>query len=428
MRAFAIAARRARVHAAAPRAPLSAWAGVPAAAPDPIIGLNQDFANDPSPDKVLLGVGAYRDDGGKPYVLPSIQAAEAAVIAGAPNHEYAAITGDASFCKLSLEFAYGADSAPLAEGRVAAAQVLSGTGGLRVAAALLERLPALAGKPNKPVCYMPEPTWGNHPNIFRDAGVEVRRYRYLDETTKTTLDYEGMKADLLAAEPGSSVLLHACAHNPTGVDPSPEQWADLSGALKDQDLQVFFDCAYQGFASGDAERDAYAMRKFVADGHEILLCQSYAKNFGLYGERIGALSAVCASPDEAKRLESQLKAVIRPMYSSPPIHGARIVAAVLGDPALRERWTGECKAMADRIQAMRASLKSALADHGSTKDWTHITDQIGMFAYTGLSKDQVQAMRDQFAVYCTLDGRISVAGLNESNVSYVAKAIHEVSK
>ena len=209
---------------------LSAWAGVPAAPADPIVGLNQTFADDPSTTKVLLGVGAYRDDAGKPYVLPSIREAESRVVNGNPNHEYAAITGDAEFVKLSLEFAYGPDSAPLQEGRVAAAQVLSGTGGLRVCAQLIERLPRLTGSSQKPVCYMPEPTWGNHAKVFQDAGVEVRRYRYLDSNTKTTLDYEGMKEDLMNAEAGSTILLHACAHNPTGVDPSPDQWRDLSSA------------------------------------------------------------------------------------------------------------------------------------------------------------------------------------------------------
>ena len=190
---------------------LSAWAGVPAAPADPIVGLNQTFADDPSTTKVLLGVGAYRDDAGKPYVLPSIREAESRVVNGNPNHEYAAITGDAEFVKLSLEFAYGPDSAPLVENRVAAAQVLSGTGGLRVCAQLIERLPRLTGSSQKPVCYMPEPTWGNHAKVFQDAGVEVRRYRYLDSDTKTTLDYEGMKEDLLGAEAGSTILLHTPA-------------------------------------------------------------------------------------------------------------------------------------------------------------------------------------------------------------------------
>ena len=235
-----------------------------------------------------------------------------------------------------------------------------------------------------------------------------------------------MVEDLGTAAAGSAVLLHACAHNPTGVDPSMDQWRELSAVLKGTGTQLFFDCAYQGFASGDAERDAAGLRHFVADGHEIMLAQSYAKNFGLYGERVGALSAVCATADEAKALESQLKAVIRPMYSSPPVHGAKIVAEVLSDPDLRATWTTECKAMADRIGGMRTALRAKLTEAGSTRDWSHITDQIGMFAYTGLTSDQVLAIRAQFHVYCTEDGRISVAGLNDGNVGHVAEAIHAV--
>ena len=407
---------------------LSAWAGVPAAPADPILGLTADFLADESPVKVSLGVGAYRDGSGKPYVLPSIAEAEKRVVANLTDHEYAPISGNAAFLKLSLEFAYGANSAPLAEGRVAAAQALSGTGCLRVAGELLARLPALTGASGaaKPVIYVPDPTWGNHLNIFRDAGLEIRKYRYLDAATKTTLDFAGMKADLEGAEAGATILLHACAHNPTGVDPSLDQWKELSAALKPKGTQLFFDCAYQGFASGDAEQDAAALRYFVADGHELLLAQSYAKNFGLYGERVGALSAVCATADEKASLESQLKALIRPMYSSPPLHGARVVAEVLADAELRSRWTAECAGMADRITGMRSALKAALEAAGSTRDWSHIVNQIGMFAYTGLTADQVKAMRADNHVYCTLDGRISVAGLTPDNVDHVAKAIHAV--
>ncbi|KAH8077193.1 aspartate aminotransferase [Aureococcus anophagefferens] len=353
---------------------LSAWSNVQSAPADPILGLTQDFLADTDAKKVSLGVGAYRDENGKPYVLPSIAEAEKRV--------------------------------------------------------LLERLPSLTGgdASKKQAIYVPDPTWSNHLNIFRDAGLEIRTYRYLDAATRTKLDFDAMLEDLSAAESGATILLHACAHNPTGVDPSMDQWKALSAALKATGAQLFFDCAYQGFASGDAERDAGGLRHFVAEGHTLMLAQSYAKNFGLYGERVGALSMVCADAAEARALESQLKAVIRPMYSSPPVHGARVVAEVLGDAQLRAKWTAECKAMADRISEMRAALKAKLADAGSTRDWAHITDQIGMFAYTGLTADQVQAMRDEFHVYCTLDGRISVAGLTPSNVDHVAKAIHAVSK
>lgn len=397
----------------------AAWTGVEAAPADPIIGLTQAFKDDPASTKVLLGVGAYRDDKGRPFVLPSVKAAEERVIATLQDHEYAPISGLSDFLDLSVRFAYGDDSLPVKERRVCAVQALSGTGACRLASQFIGRFA-------KPIMYMPEPTWGNHVKIAADAGLEVRRYRYLD-STMTSLDAKGMLEDIEGIEEGSCVLLHACAHNPTGVDPTRDQWAALSRLLLNKRVQVFFDCAYQGFASGDAEADAWAIRKFVEDGHQIMLAQSFAKNFGLYGERVGALSAVCADPDEAKVLESQLKALIRPMYSSPPVHGARVVATVLADPQLRAQWSRECKLMADRIKDMRTQLRAALEAAGSAKDWTHITDQIGMFAFTGLSKDQVVAMRDHFNVYCTLDGRISVAGLNADNVTYVAKTIHAVS-
>jgi aspartate aminotransferase len=273
--------------------------------------------------------------------------------------------------------------------------------------------------------YLPDPTWGNHIPIFANAGLEVKRYRYYDPST-CGLDFAGLLEDVSAAADGSPFLLHACAHNPTGVDPTPEQWSELSQLMLAKKHVVFFDCAYQGFASGDSEQDATAIRKFVADGHRIALAQSFAKNFGLYGERIGALSVVCADAEEAKRVESQLKMVIRPMYSNPPIHGARIVTEVLSDAALRQQWTGECKAMADRINTMRIELRTRLEKLGSKRSWSHVTDQIGMFCYTGLNKEEVLKVRGDSHIYFTGDGRISMAGLTSKNVQYVAESIFKV--
>jgi len=235
-----------------------------------------------------------------------------------------------------------------------------------------------------------------------------------------------MLEDLAAAPPNSAVLLHACAHNPTGVDPTPEQWRTISSALKGKGLALFFDSAYQGFASGDAEKDAFAMRLFEKDGHSFALAQSFAKNFGLYGERVGVLSMVCADADEAARVESQLKLIIRPSYSNPPLTGARIVAEVLGDAELCAQWRGECASMANRIISMREALKAALERAGSTRDWSHLTQQIGMFCYSGVSPEQVDALRKDHAVYITRDGRISMAGVTSGNVEYVAQAIHKV--
>jgi len=264
--------------------------------------------------------------------------------------------------------------------------------------------------------------------IFRDAGMKVEQYKYYDPKTRG-LDLAGMLESMERAPDGSAFLLHACAHNPTGVDPSPQQWKEVSAAMRRKRHVAFFDCAYQGFASGDADKDAGAVRQFVEDGHLVMLAQSYAKNFGLYNERVGAFSVVCRDPDEKERVESQLKILVRPAYSNPPAQGARIVDTILSDAVLKPQWYAECKSMADRIILMRKLLRDTLEkDLKSPHSWKHVTDQIGMFAFTGLSKEQVQKMRDVHHIYMTADGRISVAGVTKSNVRYVAEAIHDVSK
>ena len=316
---------------------MSSWAQIPLAPADKILGLNEEFAKNPSPTKVNLGVGAYRDDTGKPYILPSVRAARAKLEAKNPDHEYAGIAGVAPFVKHSLVFAYGENAEVLKSGRVAAVQTLSGTGACRLVGEFVARF---MGKGKD--MFMPDPTWGNHLPIMKNAGLEIPKYRYFNPKTKG-FDFDGMLADVRAAKDGSAFLVHACAHNPTGCDPSPRQWDELSQAFLAKKHIVFFDSAYQGFASGNAETDAYSIRKFVADGNQIILGQSYAKNFGLYGERVGALSVVCASPEEAERVNSQLKLLVRPMYSNPPIYGARIVAEILSDPVLKQQWTVECK-------------------------------------------------------------------------------------
>lgn len=309
---------------------------------------------------------------------------------------------------------------PLQENRIQGVQALSGTGGLRVMGELLRR------HGHKHI-YVPNPTWGNHIPIFTNSGLEVRKYRYYDAGS-SDLDFDGMVKDMHDMPEGSVVLLHACAHNPTGMDPSMEQWKQLSDIVKKQKLLPFFDCAYQGFASGDATTDAGAIRLFVEEGHLMAMVQSFSKNFGLYGHRVGALSVVGATEEEAKRVQSQLKMVIRPMYSNPPRHGARIVSTILSDPKLSQDFVEQCAAMADRINTMRVELRSRLENSGSTHSWEHITKQIGMFAYSGLSKDQVVAMRDTHHIYCTMDGRISMAGVTSGNVDYIANAIHDVTK
>mmetsp|Transcript_8579 Transcript_8579/g.9765 ORF Transcript_8579/g.9765 Transcript_8579/m.9765 type:complete len:425 (-) Transcript_8579:1364-2638(-) len=400
---------------------MSTYASVPMGPADPILGLNEAFQNDTDPRKISLGVGAYRDDNGNPYVLPSIRQAEKLIVEQELNKEYLGIAGLPGFIKLSLEFAYGTESAALKEGRIAGVQTLSGTGACRLAGEFFNRFSLSSGN----TIYQPNPTWGNHVPIFKDAGMEVKQYSYFDKSTNG-LDFGGMMSDIESAPDGSAFLLHACAHNPTGVDPTEEQWKEISHAMKKKNHLAFFDCAYQGFASGDAEKDAGAIRLFVDDGHNVCLGQSFAKNFGLYGERVGAFSVLCADEEEKKRVESQLKILIRPMYSNPPTAGARIVQTILESPELNPQWYAECKGMADRIIAMRTALKSALEKEGSSMNWEHVTSQIGMFCYTGISTDQVDEMREKHHIYMTKDGRISMAGVTSGNVDYIAAALHDV--
>ena len=334
--------------------------------------------------------------------------------------EYSGIAGDQQFIDLALKFAYGEKSSALAENRIQGVQALSGTGGLRVMGELLYRHGHRA-------IYVPNPTWGNHIPIFTNSGLEVRKYRYYDSTS-CDLDFDGMIKDISDIPDGTAILLHACAHNPTGMDPSMEQWKQISEVAKKKNLLPFFDMAYQGFSSGDHDKDGAAVRMFVEDGHLIAVVQSFSKNFGLYGHRIGALSVVGANQDEAKRVVSQMKIVIRPMYSNPPRAGARLVSTILGDPQLYKDFDEQCRGMANRINTMRTALRTKLEELGSPHNWDHITRQIGMFAYSGLTKDQVMAMREKHHVYCTADGRISMAGVTSGNVDYIANAIHDVSK
>jgi len=274
---------------------------------------------------------------------------------------------------------------------------------------------------------LPTPTWGKHPPLYTDARMANKNYRYYNEKT-FGLDFEGMKTDIAKAPETSIMLFHACAHNPTGVDPLPQHWDELSKICKDRKHFVFFDLAYQGFASGDPEKDVLPLQRFINDGHLIGFSQSFSKNFGLYGERIGALTFLTNSATESEAVESQLKILVRPSYSNPPIHGARIVSIILSDPKLTEIWKKEVKFMADRIINMRKRLVQHLKEFGSKRDWSHITNQIGMFCYSGLTPEQVDRLCTEFHIYLTRNGRISIAGISSNNVQYLAKAIHEVTK
>jgi aspartate aminotransferase len=398
------------------------WNNVEMGPPDAILGVTEAFKKDNNPKKINLGVGAYRDDNGKPFVLPSVKQAEKLMADRNLDKEYAGITGVPEFCKSAAELAFGADSPVLKNGLNVTAQGISGTGSLRIGGELFGKW----FSPSK-TFYLPSPSWGNHTPIFKQSGLEVKSYRYYDHAT-CGLDFQGALEDLNNMPEGSVVVLHACAHNPTGVDPKPEEWKEISDVMKKRNLFPFFDMAYQGFASGSVEKDAFALRYFVEQGHNVALAQSFAKNMGLYGERAGAFTVTCGDKDEQARVMSQLKILIRPMYSNPPIHGARLVATILNDPDLHKIWLQDVKGMADRIISMRDLLKSNLEKEGSSQNWQHITDQIGMFCFTGLKPEQVERLNKEFSIYLTKDGRISVAGVTSGNVEYLAHAMHQVTK
>lgn len=393
------------------------------APPDEIFNTAAKYKADTDERKVDLGIGAYRTDEGKPLVLNVVRKAEKIISENKSlNKEYLPIDGDATFVKTARSLLLGADSSALKDDRVASVQSLSGTGALRVGSEFIAK-----HLPKDTSIYYSTPTWGNHPAIFRNAGVAYKQYRYWDQSGRK-LDIDGMLEDIRNAPNNSIILLHACAHNPTGVDPSQDEWKRIASVIREKNHLPFFDSAYQGFASGDLERDAWAVRYFIDQGFELFVAQSFAKNFGLYNERVGTLSVVTKSKDVAKAVLSQLKLVARPSYSNPPAHGARIVSTVLNDKGLTSEWHDELRGMSGRIQKMRDALRGELERLGTPGTWRHITDQIGMFSYTGLTKEQCKYLTEKHHIYLLTNGRISMAGINSNNVKYVAKAIDDAVK
>jgi len=338
------------------------------------------------------------------------------------NHEYAGISGLPDFCSAAQNLVFGGGSDVLRGHKVVTAQALSGTGALRVGTDFLRRF-----LPENKNVYLPNPTWGNHIPIAKDAGFGVQSYRYYDANT-IGLDENGLLEDIDAAPSGSIFLFHVCAHNPTGVDPTHAQWKKMSELCKKKGHFVFFDMAYQGFASGDPEHDVWPVRHFIEEGHRPMIAQSFAKNFGLYGERIGALHILTDGATESACVDSQLKILIRPHYSNPPVAGARLVSTILHDAELTAQWRKDVKVMADRIIKMRALLVQHLKQAGSKRDWSHVTKQIGMFCYSGLTPEQCDELASKYHIYMTRNGRISMAGVTSSTVEYLAKSIAEVTK
>lgn len=406
--------------------PIDCFSTIPLAPPDAIFQLTAAYKADSFDKKVNLGVGAYRDDAGKPWVLPVVKKVKQALADDESlDHEYQPITGIPNFVSASAALILGADSKALQEKRVATAQTISGTGANHLGGLFLAKFyePWQSKPASERVVYISNPTWANHKAIFANIGLTTKDYPYYDPKT-IGLDYDGFLKSLDTAPNASVFLLHACAHNPTGVDPTREQWAQIADIFLAKGHYAFFDCAYQGFASGDLDNDAWAVRHFVERRVPLLVCQSFAKNAGLYGERIGCLGVVGKSQEESSRVQSQISVLQRSEISNPPAYGARIVSSILNDPSNFEQWKKDVKTMADRIIDMRQTLRKLLEEkHKTPGSWDHITRQIGMFSFTGLTPDQVNAMVNKAHIYMTGNGRISMAGLNKSNVEYVAECM-----
>ncbi|MES2227433.1 MAG: amino acid aminotransferase [Pseudomonadota bacterium] len=396
----------------------SLFSAVEMAPRDPILGLNEQFNADPNPAKVNLGVGVYFDDNGKLPLLQCVQTAEKMMMEAPKARGYLPIDGIAAYDQAVQGLVFGADSAAVRAGRIATVQAIGGTGALKVGADLLERMNAGAR------VLISDPSWENHRALFEGAGFVVDHYPYYD-AARRGIDFDGMLGALDQAAAGTIVVLHACCHNPTGYDITADQWAKVIAILESRRLVPFLDMAYQGFGDGIAE-DGAVVGLFVAAGLDFFVATSFSKSFSLYGERVGALSVVCASKDEATRVLSQLKRVIRTNYSNPPTHGAQVVALVLTTPALRAMWEEELAGMRVRIKKMREALRSRL-EAALKRDFSFITRQRGMFSYSGLSKEQMQRLRSEFGIYGVDSGRICVAALNTKNIDATVSAIAKVS-
>jgi aromatic-amino-acid transaminase len=397
---------------------MSMFTAVEMAPRDPILGLNEQFAADSNPNKVNLGVGVYYDDNGKLPLLLCVQAVEQNMTKTPTARGYLPIDGIAAYDNAVKGLVFGADSEPVKSGRVATIQGLGGTGGLKVGADFLKKL-----NPNAKV-LISDPSWENHRALFTNAGFVVESYPYYD-AARRGIDFNGMLSALNASAPGTIVVLHACCHNPTGYDITAAQWDQVVAAVKARNLVAFLDMAYQGFGYG-IEEDGAAIGKFVDAGLDFFVSTSFSKSFSLYGERVGALSVLCENKDEAQRVLSQLKIAIRTNYSNPPTHGGAVVATVLGTPELRALWEKELGEMRVRIKAMRQKLVDGLKAAGVKQDMSFITTQIGMFSYSGLTKDQMVRLREEFGVYGTDTGRMCVAALNSKNIDYVCQCIAKV--
>jgi aspartate/tyrosine/aromatic aminotransferase len=390
------------------------------APPDAILGLTEAFRKDPNPKKINLGVGVYKDAQGRTPVLTSVKRAEERLLQQEGTKSYLPIDGSPEYAGLVQELLFGKGHEALTSQRAVTVQAPGGTGALRVAADFVARL-----SPNARI-WISGPTWPNHPNVFRAAGLALSTYPYFD-AAHNGIHFEAMLSAIQQIPAGDVLLVHGCCHNPTGSDLTTAQWQQVAEVVAERKLLPLIDFAYQGFADG-LNADAVGLLTMTRPGGELLVASSFSKNFGLYNERVGALTLVATNAAAAQNALSHLKQAIRANYSNPPSHGAAIVTTVLGDPALRRQWEAEVTEMRERINTMRHLFVEMLNEKGVTRDFSFIAQQRGMFSFSGLNNDQVKVLRDQYAIYIVGGGRINVAGMTEANMDYLCSAIAEVLK
>ncbi len=388
------------------------------APPDPILGLTEAFRKDERPGKINLSVGVYKDENGTTPILATVKEAERRLLEKETSKSYLAIDGIREYGQLVRELLWGPDHEVVQTGRAVTLQTPGGTGALRVAGDFLHQMFPQAR------VWCSQPTWANHKGVFQAAGMSVETYPYLDAQANR-LDLEGMLQALRSASPGDVVCLHACCHNPTGIDPTLEQWRQIADTIYERGLLPLVDFAYQGFAQG-LDEDAAGLRELTRPGQELIVCSSFSKNFGLYCERVGALTLVAADSQTAEVALSQLKICVRRNYSNPPFHGGGIVTTVLQDPELRAQWEQEVAGMRNRINRMRELFADTMAQKTSARDFSFIKNQRGMFSMSGLTPEQVDELREKHAIYIVRSGRINVAGMTEENMERLCDAIASV--
>ncbi len=381
---------------------------------DPILGLTEAYNNDPNPAKINLGVGVYKDETGVTPIMTSVHKAEKIILDTEKSKGYLPISGAPAYGKVVRELLFGADDAYPA----ATAHTPGGTGALRVAAQFLKKF-----NPNAAV-WVSDPTWANHNGIFGDAGFEVKKYTYYNAEDRN-LNFDGMRASMQQIPAGDIIILHACCHNPSGIDPTLDQWKQIAQMINDKKLLPLMDFAYQGLGRG-LEEDAEGLRTVAAAVDEVVVCSSFSKNFGLYKERVGAITLKGASADDVNKAFSNLKIIIRRLYSNPPSHGGAIVTTIMNDPALRAEWEGEVAQVRGRIAEMRQLFVDTLKAKGVTQDFSFLTGQCGMFSFSGLNPDQVKTLKEKHSIYIVGSGRINVAGMTKANMDPLCTAVAEV--